>query len=347
MKKSRFCITYLVLLGFTISLIGFQGALAKKKPKYLLKMATVAPDAAYLSDLMRKYLVDRFEKVTNGEVTIDMYWGGIMGDEEDYITKMRIGQLQGCILSVGGVLMACPEMGVLQLPFLFNNYKEVDYIRKKLGKRFNNIYKKNGYKLVAWIDQDFDQIYSTKYEMKKADEFKKCRFLTHAGLLEQELIKALGASPIPVGVPEVVPSMRAGVCNVAISPALWWMGTQLYTITKYVNPYPFRYSPATLVISSKVWVKLPKKHRKSINKILPDLEKIANKEAHDINRKCLKAMIDYGVREVKMTPEEIEDFKKRTMPLWSNLAGKLYPKELLDEILYHLNIYRSTHAKKG
>ncbi|MDY6932746.1 MAG: TRAP transporter substrate-binding protein DctP [Spirochaetota bacterium] len=345
-RSNKFYVSICILLCLLCGMIGLSEAKKKKNAKYVWKMATVAPDAAYLSEFLRDSLVTKFEKVTNNEVTVDMYWGGIMGDEEDYITKMRIGQLHGCVLSVGGVLMACPEMGVLQLPFLFNNYAEIAYIRKKLGKRFNDIYRKNGYKLIGWGDQDFDQIYSTKYEMKTAEEFRKCRFLTHAGLLEQELIKALGGSPIPVGVPEVVPSVRAGVCDTAISPALWWLGSQLYTITKYVNAYPFRYSPATLVVAIKSWDALPKKHRNAINKELPQLEKNLNKKIHEINRKCLKAMIDYGVKEVKMNNEEIEYIKKKTKPMWDKLAGKLYPKKLLDEILYHLKIYRSKYAKK-
>ncbi|MDY6932745.1 MAG: TRAP transporter substrate-binding protein DctP [Spirochaetota bacterium] len=346
MKKIRLYIIFIVLLGFSIGVIGFSGAIAKKNAKYVWKMATIAPDAGY-SDFLKNHLLTIIEEITNGEVTIDMYWGGVMGDEEDYITKMRIGQLHGCILSVGGVLMACPEMAVLQLPFLFYNYDEIEYIRKKLIKRFTDIYRNNGYKMLFWGDQDFDQIYSTKYEMRTPDDFRKCRFLTHAGKLEAELIKALGASPIPVGVPEVVPSIRTGVCNACISPPLWWMGSQLYTITKYVNTYPFRYSPASFVLAIKAWEKLPEKHKRAIDKEIPLIEKKLNKKIHVDNKKCLKAMIDYGVKEVKLNHEEIKFLKKKTKPMWNNLAGKLYPKELLDEIVKHLKIYRSKYARKG
>ncbi|MDY6932748.1 MAG: TRAP transporter substrate-binding protein DctP [Spirochaetota bacterium] len=347
MKRGKIIIIDIVILCFIIGSIDLTDVIARKKTKYLWKFGTVMPDAAFLSEYMKNDLIACFEKATNGELTMDIYWGGIMGDEEDYITKMRIDQLQGCSLSVGGVLMACPEMGVVQLPFLFNNYNEVEYIRRKLYSRFVEIYKNSGLKMLIWIDQDFDQIYSTKYEMRKPEDFKRSRFLTHAGTIEIELIKALGGSPIPVGVPEVVPSFRAGVCNSVISPALWWMGSQLYTMTKYVNPYPFRYSPATLVVSNKAWSRLPDKYRVAIDRELPRLEKFMNNMAHKMNRDCLRAMINYGLIEVKMTPEEIDVFRERTKPMWDNLAGKLYPKKLLEEIKYHLRIYRDKHTKKG
>ncbi|MDY6934119.1 MAG: TRAP transporter substrate-binding protein DctP [Spirochaetota bacterium] len=346
MKKKSVYVLFIILLGLCIGVIGFSKAEAKKKAKYVWKMATVAPDAAYLSEAFRDVILERFERVTNGELTITMYWGGIMGDEEDYIAKMRFDQLHGCILSVGGVLMACPEMGVLQLPFMFNDYDEIEYIRKNLGERFTKIYEKNGYKLLVWVDQDFDQIYSTKYEMRTPEDFKKSRFLTHAGRIEIELIKALGASPIPVGVPEVVPSFRAGVCDTVISPALWWLGSQLYTITKFVNAYPFRYSPATIVVTNKNWRKLPKKHRIALNKELPSLQSYMNKIAHKINRDCLNAMIKYGLKDVKMSSEEIDVFKDKTRPIWNKLVGKMYTKKLLDDLSYHLRVYRAKNVKK-
>ncbi|MDY6932753.1 MAG: TRAP transporter substrate-binding protein DctP [Spirochaetota bacterium] len=340
-------ISVFVLLSFFVSVILLTNAIAKKDAKYVWKMGLVMPDAAFASEYFRDEILASIERVTNGELTMDLYWGGTMGDEEDYIAKMRIDQLQAAGLSVGGVLMACPEMGVLQLPFLFNDFEEVGYIRNKLGTLFTDIYKKNGYKMLVWFDQDFDQIYSTRFEMRNHEDFKKCRFLTHAGKLEEELIKALGASPIPVGVPEVVPSMRTGVCNACISPAVWWMGAQLYTITKYVNTYPLRYSPASMVVSMKAWKSLPAKHRKAVNRELPMMGKKFNDMMKDMNKKCLRAMIDYGIKEVKLTSEEIEEFRKRTMPLWDKLAGKLYPRKLLDEIVYHLRIYRARHVTKG
>ena len=42
-----------------------------------------------------------------------------------------------------------------------------------------------------------------------------------------------------------------------------------------------------------------------------------------------------------MTPDEIKVFKKRTRPIWNKMAGKLYPKKLLDEVIKYRNEYRA------
>ena len=344
MKIKGILVSLFVLFGFTVGLIGLSDVTADKKHKYAWKMGTIVPDGVEYTSLMNNEVIPNMEKVTNGEVSMVFYYGGVMGDEEDYLSKMRIGQLHGCILSVGGCLMACPEMGVLQLPFLFEGLDEVVYIRKKLRKRFSEVNAKNGYKMLFWGDQDFDQIYSTKYKMTSLEDFKKCKFLNHAGVMEYEILKAAGASPIPIRVSVVASAMRSGVCNACIAPSVWWLGAQLYTVTKYVNPYPFRYSPATIVVANKVWDNLPEVHRVAIDKVFMETEPRLNKLVTKGNQKAYRAMVQYGVKEIKMTPEEVVALREKTAHLYDKLVGKVYSRDLLNQIQAHLKRYR---AKKG
>ena len=333
MKKKHYPIILFILLH-----IGLMqtDATSRRKAKYVWKVATLAPDGIGWAKFARDKFLKLIDERSNGEVAIDMYWGGVMGDDEDYIAKMRIGQLHGAGLSGAGTVMACPEMAVLELPFLFNGYNEVDYIRERLRTKISKIVEKNGYKMALWGDQDFDQIYSLKYEMRNPEDFRNSKFLTWYGALEVEVLKALGSSPIHVNVPEVVISMRSGLCNVSISPAIWWVGAQLYTITKYVNPLPIRYSPALVIVTQKTWNSIPLKYKKEFDESIIQFEKEFCEYIRESNKKCLQGMIDYGVKKVDMTSDEIEVFRKRTIPLWYKLAGKEYPKEILEEILYHL-----------
>jgi len=322
-KKYKLICLLLVFFCFINGLL-FDNAHARQK--YLFKMGTVSPDGIALAVFIKKKFTDTIKEVTNKEVGFSWYWGSIMGDEEDFLAKTRINQLQGAMLSVGGCLMVCPPISVLELPFMFNNFDEVAYIRKKMKPRFNELVKQNGYKMLLLVDQDFDQIYSTKYEFRTIDDFKKSKFLTHAGSMEYKLLKVLGAKPMPIGVPEVASSVRAGVCDAVISPALWWLGTQLYTVTKFVNTTQFRYSPLILVVSTKAWDNLPEKHKIAIDRELPALEEILCETMHDGNEKGLRGMINYGVKEVVLTPKELDAFKKKTESMWDDLIGDEYQR---------------------
>jgi TRAP-type C4-dicarboxylate transport system substrate-binding protein len=316
------------------------------KALYLCKMGTLAPDGVGWAALIKSIINPGVFKVTNGQVKLDWYWGGTMGDDQDILAKMRNGQLQGGGFSGYGMVMACPEMALLELPFLFESYDEVEYVYSKLRPRINQWFEKRGYHLIVLAEQDFDQIYSTKIPIKTPDDFKKSRVLTWYGPLEERTLKALGASPLPIRVPEVASSIRTGVCDAFISPSIWAVGTQMYTVMKYLNPMHIRYSPAGGVISSSAWNQIPKEMQTDINNFAMSVEKDFRRQVRAGNEKCLKAMYKYGMKEVKMTPAELDVLKKRLLPVWDEFAAKgYYSKAELAEVKGILAEYRSKNKK--
>jgi TRAP-type C4-dicarboxylate transport system substrate-binding protein len=330
-------------MGFVVFFIGTLSQVAwgednvkqtiNGKTVYVFKMGTLAPDGVGWAVLIKSVLNPGILKVTKGQAGLNWYYGGTMGDDQDILAKMRNEQLQGGGFTGHGMMMACPEMALMELPFLFDNYDEVEYTYSKLRLRISQWFEKRGYHLVLLAEQDFDQLYSTKIPIKTPDDFKKSRVLTWYGPLEERSLKALGASPLPIRVPEVAASIRTGVCDAFISPALWAVGTQMYTVMKYVNPLRIRYSPASVIISLKAWNQVPKEIQTAIDNFSISIETEIRQKIRASNEKCLQAMYKYGMQEVEMTPAEIDVLKKRLLPIWDEFAEKgYYSKAELAEV---------------
>ena len=71
-------------------------------------------------------------KKTENKVQFKIYAGGVLGDETDMLRKMKIGQIQGVALSSAGLSSVFREIDVLQVPFLFQKYEEVDHVLGKM-----------------------------------------------------------------------------------------------------------------------------------------------------------------------------------------------------------------------
>lgn len=312
--------------------------------KQYWKTATLAPKGIGYSRLFEEILLPVIEEETQGDLALKVYWGGVMGDDEQVLKKMRVGQLQGAGLSGQGTFLLSPEIPVLGLPFLFNDFEEVDFIKEKMIDRFDGIVSKEGFKVLLWLDQDFDQIYTANVPIQRASDFPKARFITWFGPLEGRILELLGANPVPMGVTEIPSSMRAGVADAMMAPAIWIAGTQLYSVFRFVNPMRIRYVPAFVVVTNEAFAGAPKEHQARLKDLrLPLAKKFCVRSREETNR-FLAAILAYGLKEVKSTPEETAEIKRLTVPVWNELAGKLYSKELLDEILAYLKEYRSCDA---
>jgi len=323
-----------------IALLGLATGAVAQQDKQLWKVGTLTPKGVGWAKQFEQIMLPAIHESTNHTLDVRIYWGGIMGDDEDIIAKMRAGQLQAAGITGQGAVIACPEFAVVELPFLFRGYDEVDYVRKKMWDTFDRLMQKRGFKLLVWLDQDFDQIYSKKYSFRDMADFEKARFLTWYGVLEEDLLKRLGSSPIPVDIPELVPSLRQGVADSLIAPALWMIATQLYPSVEYMVPLKIRYSPAVVISTLDAWNALPEESRQGIQEIVPGVVERFTAATRRDNRKAVNALEEYGIEKVALPPENVARIRKKAQKVWSDQAGQLYPAALLDEVRAHLADFR-------
>jgi TRAP-type C4-dicarboxylate transport system substrate-binding protein len=312
------------------------------KSKYRLKFATMAPKAIGWSMEIRNIFMPAFEKATEGNISIKWYWGGLKGDDIDYVRLMKAGKLDGAALAGHGVTMICPEMSVLGLPFLFQDFDEVDYVRRQMFSKFSQLAEKHGYQFLFWGDQDFDQIYSTQQPIKNIGDFQK---VTIAGWyntpIDMLLIKKLRTNHIPVRSLEINSVLRQKKADAYIGPALWVVGCQLYTLFKYVSQLNMRYSPAALVFTQKAWNKIPKKYHSRIHKLLSENGQNFREKTRMDGSRALKAMKKYGLKSVEISSEEKAMIKKMSQPIWEEATNKVFPESILKEIQRHIQTFRN------
>lgn len=319
----------------------------RKLVQYRWKMATLAPDGVGWARHIKDVVLPAVREATENNMAVKIYWGGVMGDEEEYVKKMRIGQLQGAGMAGQGATLICPEMAVLELPFIFRSWQEVDYIKRVMSPTFDGLMRENGYFMLAWADQDFDQIYSLNKPIADAKDFAGQRFVEWYGPIEVDTLEALKAQPIPVQVPEITSAVRQGQFDAAIGPGLWIVGAQLYTVIKYVNPIKIRYSPSLIVVTMDAWNELPDAYKQKLYAERDGIITEYCRRLREDNEKGLQAMIDYGLKRVDSTPEQVAVIMEKTRPVWDKLADDLYPRELLDEMLANLADFRSGKKGKG
>ncbi|MBF0451557.1 MAG: TRAP transporter substrate-binding protein DctP [Candidatus Magnetomorum sp.] len=332
---------FILFVVFIVLLISNMPPAYAKRDKYIVRIATLAPKAVGWAKHIREIIIPGVRRATDHEVKLKFYWNGTLGEEEDYVRLMKEGKLDGAAFSAHGTLLACPEMAVLELPFLFQNYDEVDYIRLKMIKEFDEIIEKNGFKMIFWTDQDFDQIYSTKYPLTRIEDFQKATFVSCFGSLEKAVLESFGVNPVVRTIKQGSTEIRSDKMNAFIGPALWVVGSQIYNKVKYINPMKIRYSPSTSLISLDAWNRIPEKYRKKIQRFRDhEMVEFCKKNRQDSMR-AYQAMVKYGAKVTTMEPEDFKQIQDRCRSLWYRLAGKLYDIKTLEKLLDHLKEYRA------
>jgi len=165
-----------ILFTFFIFFLITQVIWAKK---IIVKMATLAPEGTEWHGLLVE-LGQQWKEVTNGEVRLRIYPGGVVGDERDMIRKMRIGQIHGAAISNEGMTEINPYFTTFYMPMMYQSYDEVDFVRERLSDELLNITEDNGFKILTMVDVGWAYWFSTE-PIYTPDDLKNNKIFIWAG----------------------------------------------------------------------------------------------------------------------------------------------------------------------
>src|SRR5512142_3145554 len=94
--------------------------------QYTIKFATIATEGSTWMTVLHEY-DQAIRKESNGRMGFKIYACGVQGEDKDVMRKIRLGQLQSAGVTGVGLGEVSPKLRILDSPFLFKNYQEVDY----------------------------------------------------------------------------------------------------------------------------------------------------------------------------------------------------------------------------
>ena len=109
-----------------------------------LKIATLSPDGTSWMKKMRA-AAKSISKQTNNRVKFKFYPGGVMGNDQAVLKKIRIGQLHGGAVTGGTLTPYYPDSEVYNIALTFESSDEVNYVRKHLDNELVKGMEKGGF----------------------------------------------------------------------------------------------------------------------------------------------------------------------------------------------------------
>ena len=223
----------------------------------VVKFGTLAPAGSVWVEVIQE-IANQISQKTKERIKWISYTGGVMGDEEEMIRKIRIGQLQGGGFTINGIKKISPELEVLDLPFMFRDEKEVDYIYDKFFDEFEKYFEQRGFKLLLFTEQGFIYWYSKNPDVKGFRDIGKTRVWAWKGeRIMTSIAGILGTSPIYLQVPDVLSGLETGMIDSFQTSPMACLSLQWCKLVKVMINYPYRFEPGAIIISKKYFDNIP------------------------------------------------------------------------------------------
>ena len=319
-------------------LLTSQGVFAADKP---FRIGTLAPkNSLYHRQLLE--VGEAWRAAQGGNAKYVVFPDGSQGGEAELARRMRIGQLQGALLSVVGLNEIEPSISALQsMPLLFKSWEEVDYVREKMRPAMEKKFLDKGFIVLAWGDAGWVRFFS-KEPVFRPDDFKKMKFFSFAGESEQqEIMQSLGYTPVPLETADILPAIQTGMINVVPSTPYFALATQVFNTAP--NMLEINWAPVVgaLVVTQKAWDDMTPAGQQALKAAGEKAGAQIRIKARQEVEEAVDAMKKRGLVVNKPNAEQLREWNDLAEKLYPRIRGNLVPAETFDEVFKHLKAYRS------
>ena len=307
------------------------GSLVPKNSLYHRQLLDIADSWRTAQGAGAKYLV---------------YPDGSQGGEAEMARRMRIGQLQGALLSVVGLREIEPSIAALQsMPLLFRSWEEVDYVREKMRPVMEKRFLDKGFVVLAWGDAGWVRFFS-KEAAVRPDDYKRMKFFAWGSEPDQQAImKSLGYTPVPLETTDILPAIQTGMINVVPSTPYFALATQVYNTAPHMLEINWAPIVGALVVTRKAWDDMSPAVQQAVRTASDKAGAQIRAKARQEVEEAVDAMKKRGLTVHKPNADQMKEWNELADKLYPRIRGTMVPAETFDEVMAHIKTFRAGKAK--
>ncbi len=337
LRKNKLLISLAALLMLvSLTLVGCGGndAASGDKPIVLRLGHPMAPgNNVTLAYEKFKELV---EEKSAGKIKVELYGNTVLGSDRVTMESVQKGSLELASCSSPNMANFSPEYMVFDLPYITspeyqeNLYKALD--EGELGKYFEEVAAKIGLKPIMYTEYGYRNFVSSSKEIKSAADLSGLKVRTTDSPIEVAVAKALNMNPTPVAWGETYTALQQGTVDAEGNTFGLLYDAKHYEALKYAVDSQHNYSMHLLMMNKKFFESLPAELQDIILESGKEALAYERELSVELEEKAKQNFIEAGIQVHELTPEEREEFKKLTRPVWDEFADKI-PQEVIDMVL--------------
>lgn len=227
-----------------------------------VKVATVAPKGTPWSALLDK-IKGRVSKLSDGALRFKVYYGGRLGGEKETVRETREGRVHMWGGSSAALATIVPELYALEMPFLFGSNEEADFVIDKYARpQVEKLLAAKGFVLYQFSENGWHGIGLRDRCVTGPKSLAGVKLRSQEAKVHLDMFRAMGANPLEMSVPEVLPALQQGTVDGFSNTPLFSFATSWYQGIRFFTPTRHVYQPAIVVYSKKWFDTLSAERRK-------------------------------------------------------------------------------------
>jgi len=307
----------------------------------VIKLATVAPKDSIWHMHLKK-IDERWQAASAGQVKLRIY-AGTLGDEDDILRRVRVGQLDAAAISTAGLSSIEKATQAMHIPLAFTSNEEMEYVRNGIAKQLESLLAAKGFRVLTWAEVGWVHFF-TKEPVATPDDLRKQKLFVWSNgdsANSEKLWQDLGFNIISLSSIDIMPALQTGMITAFQAPPLMALANQWFPFTPYMTDLKWAPLTGATIITEKAWQKIPARFRQEMARIMDEEAPNLQKDVRDLEQQAIDAMVKRGLRIVAVDQAAMGAWLDAVKTGYPQIRGTIVPEKYFDETLSLRNEFRA------
>jgi len=287
------------------------------------KFAVTLPEKSHQGQGVARF-IELADKHSQGRIKIKGFYSGALGNDVQVTSALQGGTVEFTVPQTTTLTGMVKEMEILDFPFLFESEKEVDAVLDgPIGKRLLDMLPAKGLVGLAYWENGFFNATNSKHPIARVEDFNGLKFRSIQAKSTQETIRALGANPVPLAVPELYTALETRTVDGQGTPTAVIAALKLGEVQKYLSITKHSYGAFVPLVSKKFWDKLSEADRKILVDSAVEARSYQRQVAREQARSAQAALAKAGMQVNEVTPAETARMRAKVKPVWDEFSKEV------------------------
>ncbi|WP_301204684.1 TRAP transporter substrate-binding protein, partial [uncultured Desulfovibrio sp.] len=301
----------LLLCALAVLVLCVGTADAEEYKKQTIRAATANPEGSQMTTAINKFK-EIVERDSNGQITVQTFYGGSMGDEQANVKQLRNNEINLGVMSTGNLTPFAPSAGIFYLPYLFPTTDDAkkllrdEEFSKKLA---DQIARESRTRPLGWLLGGYRVLTNSKHPINTIDDLKGLKMRVPPVEMQLAAFRSWGVEPHPLAWSETFNGLQQGVIDGQENPHAVNRDQKFWEVQKYITDVPYLLWTGPFLVSEQWYRKLDPKTRALVDRAAREaLEHEWNWIAEQ-EQLALRQCEEHGM--VKGTPTDLPKWEKQ------------------------------------
>jgi tripartite ATP-independent transporter DctP family solute receptor len=194
-----------------------------------------------------------FAECTGGAQSVNVAPSATMGDDVEMLASAAAGVIQVTANSQGAMSQMVPEIGLIGLPFLFEDQtKAWAVLDGEVGAMLDERAQQAGLKVLGFWDNGIRHVSHVSKLVPSPSDIAGMKIRTPPDQMTVDIFDALDAAPAPLAFSELPSALQSGVFDGQENPLTNTYTSKIHEITPFITLTGHKYE-STPVVAGLAW----------------------------------------------------------------------------------------------